>query len=108
MIRFVLYLLVVVFLVWFSTTVKLGEYTCAGHVKRIWQSDETKDLKEGIKQKATSESTRELVDDVKKTAGPVVERVERGVKSGIREAARDPADDAAKDDLKDAPPAAAQ
>ena len=78
--------LVAVFLVWCGTTVKLGEYTCLGHVKRIWDSEETKDLREGVKEKATSESTKELVDDVKDSAKPVVDRVKRGVKAGVDEA----------------------
>lgn len=87
MIRFVLLVLVALFVTWCSTTVKLGEHTFAGHVKRIWQSEETQDLKEGVKEKATSESTKELVDDIKDQAEPVVDRVKRGVEAGVNEAA---------------------
>jgi pyridoxal/pyridoxine/pyridoxamine kinase len=54
-IRFVLFVLLAVFVVWCGTTVELGEHTFYGHVKRIWQSDETKDLRDGIKQKARTE-----------------------------------------------------
>jgi hypothetical protein len=90
-----------IFLVWCGTTVKLGDHSFFGHVKRIWQSEETKDLRDGIQKKATSENTDHLVDDMKETAGPVVERVKRGVKAGVKEAASsDPADEvreAAKD-----------
>jgi hypothetical protein len=69
-----------VFLVWCGTTVELGEHTFYGHVKRIWQSEETRDLRDGIKQKAKSEvhdatkeaegaagdAAREAVDDTAK------------------------------------------
>lgn len=89
MIRFVFLCLVAVVLVWCGTTVKLGEYTCLGHAKRIWNSDEAQDLKEGVREKATSESTKELVDDLKKKTAPVVERVKRGVEAGIKEAQSD-------------------
>ena len=87
MIRFVIYVLVAIAVVWFSTTVKLGEYTCAGHVKRIWDSEETKDLRDGIKKKATSESTDDLVDEMKDGAQPVVDRLKGGTGDGAREVA---------------------
>lgn len=86
MIRLVLLVLLALFVVWCGTSVKLGEYTCAGHVQRIWKSDEAQDLKEGVKEKATSESTKEMVNDLKETTGPAVERVKRGVKAGVQEA----------------------
>jgi hypothetical protein len=89
-IRFVLLVLVAILLVWCGTTVKLGEYTCAGHVQRIWKSEETQDLKEGLKEKATSEGTKELVNDVKEKTAPVVDRVKRGVKAGVDKASEDP------------------
>jgi hypothetical protein len=96
-IRFVIYVLVAIVLAWFGTTVKLGDYTCAGHVKRIWDSEETKDLREGIKQKATSESTEELVDEMKDGAKPVVERLKGKAASGASETAEAEAGDATKD-----------
>lgn len=106
MIRIVLFLALVVFVTWCSTTVKLGDYTCAGHVKRIWSSEETKDLREGVKQKATSDGTKEAVKDLKESAGPVVDRVKRGVKAGVDEAkdsdAADRAKEAGTDAAKDA------
>jgi hypothetical protein len=100
-IRFILLCLVAIFFVWCGTSVKLGDYTCAGHVKRIWNSEETKDLREGVKDKATSAETKELVDDIKDSAKPVVDRVKRGVQAGVEEAAEsEPAQDV-KDAAKD-------
>lgn len=102
MIRFILLCLVAILLFWCGTTVKLGDYTCAGHVKRIWNSEETQDLREGVKEKATSADTKELVDDIKDSAKPVVDRVKRGVQAGVEEAAEsEPAQDV-KDAAKDA------
>ena len=102
MIRFVLLILVALFIAWCSTSVKLGEYTFAGHVKRIWNSEETQDLKQGVKEKATSESTKELVHDIKDKTEPVVDRMKRGVEAGAKEAAESrPAEDV-KDAARDA------
>jgi len=100
-IRFVIYVLVAIVVVWFATTVKLGEYTCAGHVKRIWESEETRDLRDGIKKKATSESTEELVDEMKEGAKPVVDRLKNGSGSGTREAAGGETGDQVPDTAKD-------
>ncbi len=108
MIRFVIYVLVAIVVVWFATTVKLGEYTCAGHVKRIWDSEETKDLRDGIKKKAASESTEDLVDEMKDGAQPVVDRLKRGAGSGAREVAETEAADTVKDAAKDAARSAAE
>lgn len=62
----------------FVTTVKIGDRTTVQHVKRIWQSDEA----------------QEMVQDVKREAAPVVERVKRGVTAGAKAAAES---DAAKE-----------
>jgi len=59
--------------VYCGATVKLGKRTFFGHVANIWRADETQDL----------------VDGVKETGGPAVERVKRGVKAGVDEAQRD-------------------
>jgi pyridoxal/pyridoxine/pyridoxamine kinase len=86
-IRFVLFVLAAVFLVWCGTTVKLGDHTFYGHVKRIWQSEETKDLRDGIKQKARTEvhdatkETQEAAGDaaqgaVDETSGEATEATE--------------------------------
>lgn len=56
-------------LVYCGATVKLGERTFFGHVSRIWSSDET----------------QELVDGVKETGEPVMDKVKRGVKAGYKE-----------------------
>jgi hypothetical protein len=101
-IRFVLLMLVALFVAWCSTTVNLGDYTFAGHVKRIWQSEETQDLKEGVKEKATSESTKELVDDIKDKTEPVVDRVKRGVEAGVNEASETRPVDEVKDAAREA------
>ncbi len=63
----------------FGATVKLGERTLFQHVSRIWHSDETQDMVEGVK----------------KESGPMVDRVKRGVKAGVKEAKRVGSDDPA-------------
>ena len=109
MIRILLFIALALFVTWCSTTVKFGQYTCAGHVKRIWSSEETKDLRDGVKEKATSKGTKEAVKDLKDSAGPMVDRVKRGVKAGVNEAehsdaaerAKEAGTDAAKDAARD-------
>ncbi|HWN66600.1 MAG TPA: hypothetical protein VNM90_03110 [Haliangium sp.] len=59
-------------LLYFCATVKLGERTFFGHIKNIWAADETQDMVEGIKE----------------SSGPMVDRVQRGVKAGFEEARR--------------------
>jgi hypothetical protein len=61
---------VVIFL---GSTVKLGKRTFFGHVSAIWHTPEAQDMKEGVV----------------KEAGPLVDKVERGVKAGYREATSD-------------------
>lgn len=87
MLRLLIFLALAIFVTWCSTSVRLGKYTFAGHVRRIWHSEETKDLRDGVKEKATSKGTKQLVRDIKDTTAPVLHRVERGVKAGIHEAA---------------------
>jgi hypothetical protein len=60
-------------LVYCGATVKLGKRTFFGHVSRIWSSDETQDM----------------VDGVKKSSDPMVDKIKRGVKAGYQEASRD-------------------
>jgi len=50
----------------FGATVPLGKHTLFGHLARIWKSDETQDL----------------VEDVKESTGPMVDKVKRGAKAG--------------------------
>lgn len=59
-----------------GTTVDLGDRTFFGHVERIWESEETQGLVDGVLEKS----------------GPVLERVKRGFEAGVREATRDDAD----------------
>ena len=64
-------------LVFPRATVKLGKRTFFGHVSAIWSTDEAKDMREGVSEKAA----------------PVVEKVKRGVEAGYKEATKDaPAD----------------
>jgi hypothetical protein len=60
-----------------SLTVKLGDRTAVQHVRRIWATPETREMVRGVEEKA----------------GPVLEKVKRGVAAGVREAAE--ADEAA-------------
>jgi hypothetical protein len=48
-------------------TVPVGERTLFGHVANIWSSDEA----------------QELVEGVKDSSGPLVDRVKRGVEAGL-------------------------
>lgn len=72
MIRFLVWLVIAAALVWCGATVKLGKRTFFGHVQAIWATPEAQDMKNGIQEKA----------------GPVVDKVERGVKAGYHEATR--------------------
>jgi hypothetical protein len=60
-------------LVYCGATVKLGNRTFFGHVSRIWSSDET----------------QEMVNGVKESSDPVVDKIKRGVKAGYQEVSRD-------------------
>ena len=74
LIRSLITLVILVAIVYVGATVKLGERTLFGHVSRIWASDETQDLVEGVKE----------------TSGPVMEKVKRGVEAGFEEAKKEP------------------
>jgi hypothetical protein len=71
MLRFLFYLVIVVVIAYFATTVTLGKRTLVGHIRAIWHTEQMNDLKDGVKEKA----------------GPAVDRLERGVKAGYKEAA---------------------
>ena len=90
MIRLLFLLAIAGLVTWCSTTVPLGQHTFAGHVSRIWDSNESKDLREGVREKATSEATKRTVEGVADHAGPVVDRVVKGIKTGVRTAIEDP------------------
>jgi len=70
MIRFLVYLVLAVCLVYVAMTVPLGKRTFVGHVRAIWHTEEAEELKKGVKE----------------TAGPAVDRLERGVKAGYKAA----------------------
>ena len=63
MIRFLFYLAIAIVLVWFATTVQLGKHTLVGHIRAIWPTEQVRDLKDGVKERAR----------------PAVERLERGL-----------------------------
>ena len=72
MFRAIFWLIIIGVFIWFGATVKLGKRTLFGHVHAVWATPEAQDMKNGIEEKA----------------GPVVNKVERGVKAGYREATR--------------------
>lgn len=74
MLRFLFWVAALVAFVWFATNVELGSHTLWGHTRRIWQSEETRDL----------------VDGTKKAIGPAADKVKRAVKAGVDEARKDP------------------
>jgi hypothetical protein len=86
MIRFLLYLVIAIGLVYFATTVQLGKRTLVGHVRAIWHTEQVQELKEGVKDKA----------------GPAVDRLERGVKAGYK-AATTPDGSSARGSAAEAP-----
>ncbi|HEX3766422.1 MAG TPA: hypothetical protein VHW23_47340 [Kofleriaceae bacterium] len=63
MIRFLVYLVIAIALYWFATTVQLGKHTLVGHVRAIWHTEEVRDFKDGVKERAR----------------PAVDRLERGL-----------------------------
>lgn len=73
MIRFLITAIVVGTLIFVGATVKLGKRTFFGHIGAIWGTKEAKDMREGVGEKA----------------GPVVDKIERGMKAGVREATKD-------------------
>ena len=73
MIRFFITVAIIGTLAFLGATVKMGKRTLFGHVGAIWSTKEAKDMREGVGEKA----------------GPVVDKLERGVKAGFREASKD-------------------
>ena len=75
-IRSLISLCFIVIFLFVGFTVPLGQRTLFGHVSNIWSADET----------------QELVDGVKESSGPMVDRVKRGVQAGLadEEDARQP------------------
>lgn len=71
--RFLVYLVLAIIIVYVATTVPLGKRTLVGHIRAIWHTEEVQELKDGVKQKT----------------GPAVDRLERGVKAGYHAATND-------------------
>jgi hypothetical protein len=72
-IRLVIFLALAGALAYCGATVKLGKRTFFGHVRAIWHTEEVQDLKEGVKD----------------TAGPTMNRLERGINAGVKAAKDD-------------------
>jgi hypothetical protein len=60
--KLLLTLLIIGGLAYCGATVKLGDHTFFGHVRRIWHTEEVQDLKHGVEDKA----------------GPTVDKLKRG------------------------------
>jgi hypothetical protein len=73
MLRWLMIFALVAGVVYFGSTVKLGQRTLFGHVRAIWATDEVQDMRKGLGEKA----------------GPALDRVKRGVRAGIEAAAGD-------------------
>jgi hypothetical protein len=71
--RFLVYLVLAIIVVWVATQVPLGKRTLVGHIRAIWHTEEVQELKDGVKEKT----------------GPAVDRLERGVKAGYKAATKD-------------------
>ncbi len=69
LIRFIITCVFIGGLAYCGATVELGQHTFFGHVSRIWSSDETQDLVEGVKEKGE----------------PVLDKLEKSVKAGYDE-----------------------
>jgi hypothetical protein len=77
--RFIFYLALLIAFVWFGATVKLGDKTLFQHVRAIWHSPETQDLKRGVED----------------TARPAVNKLEHGAREGYRAITSDGSDGSA-------------
>ncbi len=73
MIRFLVYLILAIIVVYVATQVPLGKHTFVGHIRAIWHTEQVQDLKDGVKEK-----TR-----------PAVDRLERRVNAGYKAATKD-------------------
>jgi hypothetical protein len=72
-IRFFFTLVIVGAVVIVGATVKMGKRTFFGHIAAIWATDEARDMRDGVGDKAS----------------PVVDKVKRGVEAGYKEATKD-------------------
>jgi len=74
LLRFFFWIFALVCIVWFSTTVRLGQNTLWGHIQRIWKSQETQDMVKGTED----------------AAKPAIDKVKKAVKAGVDEVKRNP------------------
>ncbi|MFH0900338.1 MAG: hypothetical protein V2A73_06895 [Pseudomonadota bacterium] len=67
LVRFATSLLLLAAAVWFGATVPLGKATLFGHLRRIWQAEETQDLVQGAHEKIgpTVERAKKVLDEQK-------------------------------------------
>jgi hypothetical protein len=70
MLKLIVTIAIVCLLAYCGATVKLGNKTFFQHVKAIWATEEVKELKDGIEEKAA----------------PAADKVKRGVKAGLEAA----------------------
>lgn len=75
MIRLLVFIALAAAIGYCGATVPLGNKTLFGHIRAIWHSPETQDLKNGVQE----------------TAGPTMHRVERGIEQGYK-AMKEPED----------------
>ena len=73
MLRFLVTLAFVAVIVFVGATVPMGKRTFFGHIQAIWKTDEARDMRDGVEEKAA----------------PVVDKVKRGAEAGYREATKD-------------------
>jgi hypothetical protein len=73
MFRLLLILAIAAVIAYFGSTVQLGQRTFFGHVRAVWSTDEARDMRKGLEEKA----------------GPALDRMKRGVEAGIKAATGD-------------------
>jgi hypothetical protein len=73
MIRLLVFLAIAAGLTYCGATVPLGKRTFFGHVQAIWATEEARELKRGVQEKA----------------GPAADRVKRGIEKGYEAASED-------------------
>src|SRR5262249_14987684 len=74
LLRLVFWLFAIVCIVWFSTSVPLGNATLWGHIQKIWKSQETQDMVKGTED----------------AAKPAIDKVKKAVKTGVDEVKHNP------------------
>ena len=85
LIRWLLWLVCFVALLWFSATVKLGKRTLFGHMHAIFTSREAQDLADGTKQEAHKLAERLREPSPKPALDPVSEKDRKGLDKLVKE-----------------------